>query len=295
MRKSILILTALLFGFCGSLVYAKNESHHNKPHFKHPKPHKKVKDEGDANFLLKYVYYDYRDGGVKGLGYSAVPITDGYNMAYSGAYVALEADIRLGDFLENFDDIIEVKAKHMETEREFNLTESGNASDILGEACQTHYMLLHPYKWVFEGTWKFILIYHGNDGYDHIQTTDFQYGTLALPIKPTNISVTKLPDNSYNISWSGIGNPYSSNIDYRIRVYEGPSNDPIFRADLQGNWRGGVAGTYDASTNTVSFIIPMNWIGEQYGLRLENRIYSPNIPMGGSQMNRACYYIRLPD
>ena len=158
-----------------------------------------ILDDNPSNIRYALVYYDYRDYGDTHLSVIGGPD------AKSGPYFSFDIGIQKVDLIEDFNRVISVIAKHMETDTEFSLLHDADVSFMYAAEEPVHAwgLLLQPKDWMFEGTWQFILTYMGTDKKEHQQIFNKQYGGLAFPVKPSHISTTKSGD-FYIISWSGI-------------------------------------------------------------------------------------------
>ena len=157
------------------------------------------------------------------------------------------------------------------------------------------YLILRPEDWMFEGTWKFTLTYYDSKGKMHRQVKERVLARPTFPPKISNIMVKQI-DNVYKVSWSAIGDPTKSPpyLDYRVQVFN--ASYDIALEDYRTNWLmvdGDIM--YDNEVNRVTFTIPCGYGGEDYLIRLENRIWTePNPPQGYRQLSRAEYFMKLP-
>jgi hypothetical protein len=236
--------------------------------------HGAIKDPVPVNIDEKDAWYDYRDYGTWNGEH------EGGAEGRSGAYFQIYIGVVLGDYLQSFDDVYKVKAKHLQTGQCFYLM-CDPCTKWMGKDIQYWSLFVRPGNWMFEGTWGFRMFYNGTDQQQHSQVVTKQMGPVTFPMKPSHIKIVK-EDSSFILSWSAIGNPYTGPFDYQVRIFD----DGCCVAGVRGDWQGG-AGTYDAVLNKVIFPIGPEW--SRHLLRLENRIYAPN------QTSRACQYLRLPE
>jgi hypothetical protein len=199
-------------------------------------------EEPPANLTGQEAIYDYRDTGLE---------------SNSGAYFLVDA----GGSLLHHNDVLEVKVKHLETEQEYTLLPDA-CTNFLGLNAQSWAVFLRPSSWMFQGTWRFTMLYKDSDGYKHKQFVDAVPGPAVFPPVPSDIEIVKT-GGYITISWSAIGNPFPQpgqpkEYDYRIRIYPDgicPVNCPIL---------------YNPYEMTVSSycLIPESYVGK---IRLENR------------------------
>lgn len=230
-----------------------------------------IQDGGSSNLSWTNAYYVYK-------GYGSWTMSEGGREAVEGGYFRLSVGVVLGGLLEEYGDVVSVKAEHEETKREFHLTPALCTSWI-GDDYQTWGLYLRPDGWMLEGKWNFILTYW-DGGELHVQTTDRTMGEVSFPIKPSGVSVAT-SGGIFTISWSGIGDPTNQPIDYRIYLL-----DMNFCGQEQLSWHQGHA-TYRSDLNEVEFIIPGDWPAG-HPIQLENRI---NV---NGQQGRATLSTRLP-
>jgi hypothetical protein len=230
------------------------------------------------------VRYEYLDQGTWGRTGAGAEGT-------SGAYFMVGIGVQLGGYLGDYDDVTSVKAKYkgMEPNPEFTLIREEACTNFLGIDVQIWSLWLRSVPWMFQGEWKFIMEYNGSDGNVHRQTVKKVMGHVTFPIKPSCIKFER-GDDKFTLSWSGIGNPESNPVDYRIRIYDAG----CVAFELIGNWGVGCAGPscsvtgwYDDWNNRVVFNIPLTWDGHL--IRLENRIIAWD--QTGPQLSRASQFM----
>jgi hypothetical protein len=243
----------------------------------------KPTDESPVNFEGG-VYYDYRDYGNSNLA------TLGGPQAMSGAYFHFDCFVKLveeNEKLTAYEDVVNVTAEHKEEGQEFSLQRGPLVTrpfPIEPSQVQGWYLFVKPEDWMFSGTWKLTMTYKA-EGVRYRQSICPPLGPVAFPTRPSHVTVTRSLEE-FIVSWTATGDPLSSQMDYRVRIFEGPD----MRADLRGVWDGqslppGLPqGTYEPFANRVVFPIPWDYGGESYLIRLENRIYA----------NKACYFMVLP-
>jgi hypothetical protein len=221
--------------------------------------------------------WEYRDYGNYGLLASI-----GGSQQRSGAYYTLEASVVTGGFLNTIEDVFRVQAKHIETQKLYNL--QYDPYTYLGTPYDAWALKVPPSDWMFEGNWKFILVYNGSDGEIHRQRLTIPAERPAFAAKVSHVALNRSPDPppSFVVSWSGIGDPYISPITYRVMIFEAGTAHIV--ESIRGDWEGG-SGTYDAALNKVTFTIPSMYGGEAYVCRLENRV---------KWVGRSVYYMILP-
>jgi hypothetical protein len=243
-----------------------------------------IEDPSPINFIQGWqiARYEYRDYGSVNV-FLKNTNTSGFDSS-GGAYFMFDSAIKPGGFLNNLEDIVNVEVTHS-TGKVFNLLNFIRlwpSLDLISE----WYLFLQPEDWMFEGSWTFTLIYEGTDSRLHRQAFIYDMPPLAFPSKISHVRVDKNSD-SYQVSWSGFGKPIDSGspFNYRVRVFDSLSLDCFedYRTDKTSDstnyWR------YDDSTNRINFKIPVNYAGEYFFIRLENRL---------QRSGRTCYYLRLP-
>jgi hypothetical protein len=219
-------------------------------------------------------HWEYRDYGHYGL-LAGI----GGSQQRSGAYFTLESDIVTGGLLNTIEDVIRVQAIHKETQKLYNL--HYDPYTWLGTPIDSWSLKVRPSDWMFEGNWKFILVYNGSDGEIHRQRLTIPAEIPAFAAKISHVTLNRSAD-SFVISWSGIGDPYTSPITYGVLIFEAGTANFVER--IRGDWEGG-SGTYDAPLNKVTFTIPSMYGGEAYVCRLGNRV---------KWVGRSLYYMILP-
>jgi hypothetical protein len=236
------------------------------------------------------VRYEYRDQGTWGRTGAGAEGT-------SGAYFMVGIGVEPGGYLDDYDDVIGIKAKYkgMEPNPEFTLIREAACTDYLGIDVQIWSLYLRPVPWMFQGEWEFIMEYNGSDGKVHSQTVTKVMGHVTFPVKPSCIKFERGGDG-FTLSWSGIGNPYPDfdPVDYRIRIYDAG----CIAWELIGNWGVGcagpscsVAGWYDVWNHRVVFNIPLAWDG--YLIQLENRLFAWD--QTGRQLSKASQFMGCSD
>lgn len=246
---------------------------------------KSIIDSAPVNFRSVMPQYLYQE-------VNALEVGLGGGLMQTGSYFFVLAGIRTGEFLGDFEDIIDVKVEHLETGREYSCA-PWHCTYLADTAQQSWRVLLRPEQWMFEGTWEFTMSYWGKDPDSpddskkavHIQRARHAMGPITFPIKPSYVSVTKSEDG-ITLSWSAIGNPRSGPFDYEVWILN-DSNCPEIR--LQGNWTGcssDLCGQFDAVRNRVIFKIPPEW--QDHFVILRNRIHVQD------QSSEARRIIRLP-
>jgi len=248
-----------------------------------------IEDESPVNFYWFNTIYEYRDYGT-----SSFSNTGGAD-SRTGAYFKIDASIKIvpGQPLGNLADIDKVKVMHLDTGQEYSLQQK----DLtwLVHDLSEWYLNLRPEDWMFEGTWEFTLTYYDSRGKMHRQIKERVLARPTFPPKISNIMVEQI-SNEYKVSWSAIGNPGMSPpyLDYRVHVFNESYDTGL--EDYKGKWRGGSDGIYDNEVNRVTFTIPCGYGGEGFIIRLVNRIWTvPNPPQDYRQLNRAQYYMKLPE
>jgi hypothetical protein len=238
-----------------------------------------IPDPEPVNMAEASAFYDYRD-------YAICSRTDkGGAKARSGAYFDLNVGVILGEWLSNFEDVIKVKAEHLDTGQELFLIRD-TCTIYIGREMQYWFLLLRPESWMFEGIWEFTMTYKDSEKKKHRQTKQWEMRPVAFPLKPSYIEITK-GESDFLVSWSAIGMPSpASPFDYRVRIYQ----EGCCVAEVRGDWRGGV-GWYDPAVNKVNFPIASGWSRAQ--LRLENRVLTG--PPWPAYISRACQYLQLPE
>ena len=240
-----------------------------------------VEDQSPINFLQGWqiARYEYRDYGSVGV-FLKNTNTSGSDSS-GGAYFMFDSAIKPGGLLNTFEDIVNVEVTHS-TGKVFNLLNlirQWPSLDLISE----WYLLLQPEDWMFQGSWTFTLTYKGTDSRLHRQSFIYDMRPIAIPGKISHVRVEKNLD-SYQVSWSGFGAPGVSGpspFNYRVRVFDSLSLDCFedYGTNNNYNW------TYDTYTNRIIFEIPANYAGEDFFIRLENRLQGSG---------RTCYYLRLP-
>ena len=236
------------------------------------------------------VRYEYLDQGTWGGSRAG---TEGI----SGAYFWVGTGVELRGYLDDYDDVIGVKAKYtgMEPNPEFTLIREAACTNFLGIDVQFWSLYLRPASWMSIGEWEFTMEYNGSDGKVHSQTATKAMGHVTFPIKPSYIRLIKPEEEEELIlSWSGIGNPNPGYdpVDYRIRIYDEDGRCIVW--ELIGNWGVGclgpscsVAGWYDEWNHMVVFNIPFEYNGRL--IRLENRLFAWD--QTGRQLSRASQFM----
>lgn len=231
-----------------------------------------VEDEDPINFIPNWqiARYEYRDYGSVFV-FLKNTYTSGFDSS-GGAYFMFDSAIKLGGLLNSFEDIVNVEVTHS-TGKVFNLLNLIRHWPLL-DLISEWYLFLQPEDWMFGGSWTFTLIYEGTDNRLHRQPWIYDMPALAFPAKISHVRVEKT-DGSYQVSWSGFGSP-SNSVHYWVRVFDSLS------LDCFQDYR---TGTYDPITNRITFTIPGDYAGEDFFVRLENRLRGSG---------RTCYYLRLP-
>jgi hypothetical protein len=241
------------------------------------------------NIVYPNAYPDYRDYG------AWIPHREDSD-AWTGAWFHVTIGVVLdGSYLQDYRDIIEVRARHVEQGQELILIPEPPSYWWTGEY-QYWNLYLRLNGWMLQGNWEFYLIYYNpSDGKTHLQTAYHEMGPVTFPLKPAYIEVNTSP-GSFIVSWNGIGDPRnpSNNIDYRLRILKKVGSVWTGPKQYRGDWTGGpdVAGEYDAVLNKVTFTIPDVWGG--CIARLENRS-STLKPSGRWQFNRAMNHVILAE
>jgi hypothetical protein len=229
-----------------------------------------VIDPGPVNFRSIMPQYLYQE-------VNAFEVGPGGGMVQTGSYFFILAGIRTGEFLGEFEDIIDVKAEHLETGREYSCA-PWHCTYLAEIAQQSWRVLLRPEQWMFEGTWEFTMSYWGENPDSpkeskkvvHIQRARHGMGPVTFPIKPSYVNITQSEDGM-TLSWSAIGNPRSGPFDYEVWILN-DNNCPEVR--LRGNWTGcssELCGLFDAVRNRVTFKISQEW--QNHFLILRNIIH----------------------
>lgn len=183
--------------------------------------------------------YDCRDTGV---------------VSNSGAYFSASVGVVLGELLLDYNDVLEVKVKHLETEQEYSLSPD-QCTNYLGVDMQAWGVFLRPSSWMFEGHWRFTMLYKGSDGYKHKQFVDAVPGPEVFPPVP-DIEIVKT-EYVITISWSAMPIEPGYENQYRVRVYDPDGICPLF-------WG------LSISNGVISAQFPSGFIGRK--VRLENRM-----------------------
>jgi len=201
-----------------------------------------VEYEPPVNLKNQEAIYDYRDTEV---------------VSNSGAYFGASVGVFLTELLSDYNDVLEIKVKHLETEQEYTLLPDP-CPNYLGLNMQAWGVFLRPSSWMFQGTWRFTMLYKDSAGNKHKQFKDAVPGPEIFPPVP-DIEIVKA-GGFITISWSAI--PVQSGYlnDYRIRIYP----DGI----CPKNW----TILYNSYEMTVSSYppIPESYVGSK--IRLENRM-----------------------
>ncbi len=199
-----------------------------------------------------------------------------------GEYFMLSAEIQIGWSLADFDDIIEVRAKHSgEPELEVTLIRS-KCNTILGQPYKEFTTHLRYIPWMRNGAWTYTLRYHGNDGQVHVQsytrTGDNQ--TAATPaIPPVWFEPSTSNPTQMLIKWVGIGPP-GPTVQYTLRLFDEEGCISPYGMTWMG-W-GEHNGVWVIFTSVNGL--------EGKVVRVENRIVLP----GYGTIARSCYLVRVP-
>jgi len=246
---------------------------------------KPISDQAPVNFRLVMPQYLYQE-------VNAFEVGFGGGAVQTGSYFFVLAGIGTGEFLGDFEDIIDIKAEHLATGRQYSCA-PWHCTYLADVVQQSWRVLLRPEQWMFEGTWEFTMSYWGRDPDSpqdakkvvHIQRAQHRMAPVTFPIKPSYVNVVKSEDG-ITLSWSAIGNPRKGPVDYEVWVLN-ENNCP--QEQLKGNWAdcsGSFCGLFDAAQNRVIFKISPEWQGHFVILR--NRIHVQG------QSSEARRIIRLP-
>ena len=236
-----------------------------------------VIDPSPDNFSWVNINWDYKNFG----NYGDLKLIGGSQLR-TGAAFRFECEIYTGGLLDNLGDVIRVEAMNTLTKKRYILHYDPFFWPAYGGIMQYWTLIVQPHESMFEGKWKFRLYYRGSDGNKHLQVLTAQPPAKIFPAQIAHVTV-KRSGGSFEVSWSGIGNPDIPLINYRVLVFQGV--DVI--EDIHGDWEGGgtmTTGTYDTIANKVTFTIPATYAGEDYGIRLAS----------STLMNRSLYYLILP-
>jgi hypothetical protein len=243
-------------------------------------------DPTAANIYEVGAFYDNRT-------YDTWTSSAGGPEAKSGAYLQLYVGVELTGLLDNYNRVVSVTAAHQETGLTFDLLGDDPCTSFVGAPEKIWTLYVRPSSFIMTGTWNFTLLYRANDGTGrHQQVVTYTMGQTNFPPKPSNIQVTADASGDFIVSWSGFGNPLNGNMRYFIRAYDAQGACAVYEYRGPGGLCTSyypdceVGGSYNTTTNRISFTIPAAYSG--HVLRLENRI---NV---ASQTSRSAQYMRLP-